>query len=128
MTNSDSLLQILLQRSNVAHFLRCDGRGQILVCSDSLLPTLGLDREQLVGRSLFDLLETSSARSLQQLLDQAPQFPVEHKLCWLGGSPMSYLLAADSSGFALLAKIRISCTNAKAASVRRAPIGSNRNF
>ena len=100
MTNSDTLLEALLQRSNVAHFLRCDGRGQIVACSDSLLPTLGLDREQLVGRSLFDLLEASSARSLHQLLGQAPQYPVEIKLCWLGGSPLSYLLAADSSGVA----------------------------
>ncbi|MBT9584058.1 response regulator, partial [bacterium] len=102
MTNPDSLVEVLLQRTNGVHYLRCDGQGQILACSDSPLPGLGLDREELVGRFLWDLLEANSAESLRQKLAQAPQGPVEQSLRWSGGPPMSFWLAGNRSGFALL--------------------------
>lgn len=99
MSHALQPLELLLQESSSTYFLRCDGEGRVLACSEALARELGKPREALLGEFLWDWIDADQ----RELVRQGP-FPKSLSLC--SQPPIQCRLAEAEGEYVLLGEGR----------------------
>ena len=99
MTNVLHPLEVLLQESSLTYFLRCDGEGRILVCSQALARDLSKSREALLGQFFWEWIEPAQGEAWRQ-------GPFPKSLTLRSQPPIQCRLAQAEDGFVLLGEGR----------------------